>query len=187
MIKRKLLIGLGICMTLSLTSMPVFAAETVNTDVSAGPLSITPGAIGDLSAVPLTGIVQTSTGKFGDTTIIDATGSGAGWNVNISASALTNESAPASLQSLPVNSLTIAAPTVTAAIGSSDDSPTNIVKSGGAIDNGGTGVKVLNAIPNQGMGTYTANLGNLTLTLNPKDAYAGTYSTTITTTITNTP
>lgn len=187
MIKRKLLIGLGICMTLSLTSMPVFAAETVNTDVSAGSLSITPGTIGTLSAVPLTGIVQTSTGKFGDTTIIDATGSGAGWNVNISASALTNTSAPASLQSLPANSLAITAPTVVAGDGASEDSPTNIVKNSGTIDNGVTGVKVLSAIQNQGMGTYTAALGNLTLTLNPKDAYVGTYSTTITTAITSTP
>jgi len=48
-------------MTLSLTAMPVFASdEIVNTDVTAGPLSIAPGTIGPLSAVPLTGLVQTS-------------------------------------------------------------------------------------------------------------------------------
>lgn len=183
MIKKKLLIGLVFCMTLSLTTVTAFATDTV---ITGGSLSVTPGAIATFIPVTLNGTVQTTTTTFASTDIVDSTGSGSGWNVKIDASVLTNATAPVGFTTLPASSLAIAATTVTAAAGASADSPTDIVKSIGTIDDG-TGLKVLSAIANQGMGTYTANFGGLTLTLNPKDVYAGTYTTTITTTLTSTP
>lgn len=186
MINKKLSLGLALVIMLSLISMSAFAATDAT--IESGSLSVTAGAIENFTTVTLNGQVQTITTTIEDATITDATGSGAGWSVAAAATPFTNSTAPDLLQELSSGSLVIAKPSVTAVTGASEDSDTNIVKLGGIIDST-EGIKVLSSIENQGMGTYTASFGDaeLTLTLTPSEVYAGTYTTTITTSITSAP
>jgi hypothetical protein len=71
----------------------------------------------------------------------------------------------------------ITVPNVTARGGASDVSTLTV--SSGTIDNP-VGLKLISARENGGMGKYDADETVLTLTLLPKDTYAGTYTSTLT-------
>jgi len=162
----------------------VFAAEsTTNTAITGGSLSMTDPAAGSFTPVTLDGTVQQSTASLDNFTVTDSTGTGNGWNVMVKATPFTNTEKNSTL---PDDSLALAGPTVTAHEGASDVN--TITVANGTIDNT-TGIKVLSAAANGGMGIYDIAFPNnpLSLTLNPKDVKAGTYTSTITVTVTTGP
>jgi hypothetical protein len=159
-----------------------FAAESTST-ITGGTLSITQPTIGSFADVILDGSVQTTTATVGSFTVTDATGTGNGWNVVVKASQFSDS---INSLTLPTDSLSIALPTVTAKDGA--DLASTVTPNMGTIDNG-TGVKILSAALEGGMGAYDIAYASDALTLNllPKDVKAGTYTSTITVTVTTGP
>jgi hypothetical protein len=157
-------------------------AEGTST-ISGGTLSMSSATIGNFSGITLNGQVQTTNASIGNFSVTDATGTGNGWNVVVKATQFTDS---VNNVTLPTGSLDIALPTVTAQTGASDVS--TITTSSGKVDNA-TGVKVLSAALNGGMGEYDVTYATnaLTLTLLPKDVKAGTYTSTISVTLTTGP
>ncbi|WP_156288613.1 WxL domain-containing protein [Oceanobacillus salinisoli] len=149
-----------------------FASETT---INPGSLDMPTINVLNFNSVTLDGTIQNSYANIDGFTITDSRGSGAGWNVVVTASQFTS----LDNKVLPKGSLSIAAPTVTAQEGSSLASL--IATTPGIIDKDDVGVKILSAPANEGMGkfdiAFPANA--LDLTLNPKDVYAGTYTSTI--------
>ncbi|MBB5174656.1 WxL domain-containing protein [Texcoconibacillus texcoconensis] len=98
-----------------------------------------------------------------------------GWSVMIKAPPLTNENG----HQLPQGSLKIQKPNLSNQ--SSDASIEGVSVSGGEIDTS-RGLKVASANHGRGVGSYLVSFPHdaLNLTLEPKNIYAGTYSTTIT-------
>ncbi|WEG13232.1 WxL domain-containing protein [Pullulanibacillus sp. KACC 23026] len=174
--------ALALVCTVFIGSKSAFAASTT---ITGGDLGVTTDpTVGDFSSVTLDGSVQTTTASMGSLTVTDARGTGAGWNVVVSATPFKTSD---SSHTLPTDSLSLASPTeVTPGTGSSDAS--TVTKKNGTIDNS-AGLKLLSAAVDGGMGTYTVSFPDnaLTLTLNPKDVYAGTYTSTVAVTVTTGP
>lgn len=172
--------ALALIGTVFIGSKSAFAADS---SITGGSLSLTQPTPGNFSAVTLNGQVQTTNADMGAFTVTDATGTGNGWNVVAQASQFTDST---NNLTLPTNSLNLSLPTVTAETGASD--ATTVTAAGGNIDNA-TGVKVLSAALNGGMGTYDIAFpaNALTLNLQPKDVKAGTYTSTVTVTVTSGP
>ena len=176
--KRLLAIFSVFVLSLGIFSNTAFA-EGTQTDGSAevvgGDLSISVPAATTFGSLILDGTIQTTTAELGDVTVVDATGTGAGWNVNVKASDLTRDD----LYSLPKDSITLVAPTVTAEAGSSSELA--ITTNGGTIDNE-IGVTVLDAPVEEGKGTFNVSFieNSMSLELRPDTALAGVYNTTIT-------
>lgn len=160
------------------------SAAAPEVGITGAPLAVDEITVGTFTAVILNGQTQSTFADINAFNITDPSGTGAGWNVVMSATQFTDTSTG---NTLPLNSLTVAVPTIaTADAGSSPAG--DIVKTGGSIDNG-TGVKILSAASGQGMGTYTASFDteDLKLTLLPKDVKSGTYTSTISVTINSGP
>jgi hypothetical protein len=158
-----------------------FAADST-TAILGGSLSMTEPTLDNFASVTLNGQIQTTTASMGAFTVTDSTGTGNGWNVVVKASQFTTGGETP--LTLPNNSLDIALPTVTAQEGATDAS--TITKLNGKIDNA-TGVKVLSAAADGGMGKYDIGANTLTLNLLPKDVKAGTYTSTVSVTVTTGP
>jgi len=87
----------------------------------------------------------------------------------------------------PLGSLTLGTVSTIEKDGVTDSTAvTNITASRGTIDNL-AGIVILNAPANEGMGTYTVSMEDMILNLKPATTYAGTYTSTITTTFTSCP
>lgn len=167
-----------------------FAAESTavgSTTINGGTLSISDLIVSTFGDIDLNGEIQTKYAKISDLTVIDPTGTGAGWDVTVKATQLTTgEDETGNTLMLPKDSLKISEPIVTAGNGSSGAD--TVVTSEGTIDNE-TGITLLSANEEGGMGTYTVTFpeDSLELKLNPKDVKTGTYTSTITVTITTGP
>src|SRR5665648_211284 len=181
-----MVVVLAMLMTMTTTAFATGVAPTTavtgTTDVTIGAL-----AIANSAAVSLDGKTKTITFAVTDMTITDARGTGAGWGVSLYASQFTNATASnGAINTLPASSLKLG--TVAIAIdGTSPDSSSidTITLGQGTIDTDtAAGVRILSAAINGGMGIYTASIGDMTLTLLPKDSKAGTYTSTITMTLT---
>lgn len=175
----------AITMLLSVMGTSTAFAATETTVTGTTDATITGFTAANFTAITLDGTTKTTNSTVTDMTLIDARGTGAGWSVNLGATTVTNATAAnGTLNTLPVASLVLGAVTI-AAVG--DSSPVvDIATITGTIDTAG-GVKILNADINEGMGTYTVSIAPMTLTLLPKDAKAGTYSSTITMTLSQGP
>ncbi len=211
MIQKKLLVGLVSAMVLSLPSMPAFAdGHTPSAGVTA-PANVTittfrASAFGVGGTVLLTGLRQTVTATVADITLVDARGTGAGWSVNLTASQFTNSGATnAGERTLPHSSLLLGSVSIVA---DGDATPVTGVAAVAAvvgppateavvavaaiavatstIDKVG-GVKILNNPINGGMGTYVISMTPMTLTLLPRNVKAGSYTSTITMTLSQGP
>lgn len=171
-----------------LGSTTSFAASngtiTTSVNIQKGSLSIAKPTAIPFPSVRLTGSKHSISTNLSDFVITDATGSGDGWHVVVSASQLQD----AAGHQLPKGSLQLLAPDkVTVTGGTTSPKPT--VKSGPwLIDNGS--YSVLSAAKNQGMGKYTVAFPTnaLNLTLNPASVFVGsggssTYTSTITWTV----
>ncbi|WP_017381812.1 WxL domain-containing protein [Paenisporosarcina sp. TG-14] len=177
---KKLVTGTAVLALL----MTAFASASL-----AATSEVTGGSLGDsgitatnFEAVTLDGTTQTVTAQINSFTITDATGSGAGWNVSVAATQFMDGTG---LKPLAAGALGLAAPAVTLVEDNSDPIST-ITTSSGIIDNG-VAVEILSAALNGGKGSYSIASIPMTLTLMPKEVYAGTYTSTITTSLTTGP
>ena len=152
-------------------------ADTVTVVVNGGNLSMTAGGNQTLNPVTLNGTDQTTTGTLGTLDVIDARGTGVGWNVVVASTDFTKTGDPTKI--IPASGFTIpTAPTVTTVAGNT--APTS---NSGALN--GAGLKLLSAAVGTGMGEYQVT-PDLQL-LVPAQTYAGTYTATVTETVTSGP
>jgi hypothetical protein len=149
---------------------------TTSTGITGGALTLTSPGTASLSAT-LTGADQVVNGSLGKSTVKDATGSGAGWNVQISGTQFTTGGATP--RTLPTTALDVTGVTASSVAGKA---PTNSVSYGTGIPVplGGsvTPVKIYNAAANSGMGTFDLT-PNVTLNV-AADTYAGNYTSNLT-------
>jgi hypothetical protein len=151
-------------------------AIATSTGIAAGALTLSAPGTASLSAT-LTGADQVATGSLGKSTVRDATGSGAGWNVTLSGTAFTTGGA--SPRTLPTTALEVTGVAATTVAGRA---PTNSVAYGGGLTvplgAAVTPVKVYNAAAASGMGTVELTPA-VALDV-AADTYAGTYTSTLT-------
>lgn len=142
--------------------------------IKAGNLTITTPTVGNFADVTMNGAAQNTQANVGTWDVIDARGSGAGWNVTVQATQFDSGS-----HQLALGSLQMTAPGVAAKNGTSNAAPT-IVGGPYTID-AASAVKIASAAVNTGMGSYTFTpaANNLTLSI-PASAYVGTYTSTVT-------
>jgi hypothetical protein len=158
----------------------VFAANTVTEDVTAGTrtASITDLA---LQSLPVAHVDTTTAGDSLDLGVDDSSGTGAGWNVTIESSDLVYSGANNGTD-IPADHLAIGTPLAPAHTAGQAIDGTNgplLVGAGGTLD---APVKVINAAADYGQGTYTQSIP-VALTV-PAESRVGTYTATLTVSIT---
>jgi hypothetical protein len=176
------------------------AALADNTDthitISGGSLAYsTPFSAADFPATTLNGLPQAKTANISPWVVTDNRGTGAGWNVTISASAFTCTSGTCGSTQFPSGSLslaTVGVPSTDAAnlLGPPPAIPPVYTAPLTPIDNGGSAQKIVSAaaLPLNGSGawTFTHAAGGLALVV-PASTAPGTYTSTITTTLSSGP
>jgi hypothetical protein len=146
--------------------------------LTAGSLEITDPTVGDFKEVVLTGDAQQTTASLANLKVTDPRGTGEGWHVTVQATQFIDQ---ATLKTLPLASLSMAAPTVVPVDPSSSALPT--ISDGPYIIDSGSAVRIASAAIGDGMGSYDFTQGaDLTLSVGA-NAYAGTYTTTVTVSI----
>jgi hypothetical protein len=143
----------------------IFAATsgttTATLGVQGGSLSITaPAVTTDFGNITLTTGSQVANASIGTLSVVDATGSGAGYKVMVQASQFT-EVTPGggwaggtSAKTLPLSSLKLGVPSSVTAVGGTT-SPAPAVQIGAAtVIDSGSQVKLLSAAVGNGMGSY---------------------------------
>ncbi|TML04450.1 MAG: hypothetical protein E6G36_06155 [Actinobacteria bacterium] len=152
------------------------ANVTATATVSAGSLSLSSSAAPSVSAT-LNGTDQTPTYTMG-LSANDETGSGTGWNLTVTSTSFSTGGG--SPHTLPTNTSAITAITASCAQGTCTN-PTNSVSYPLGVPAGGsapTAVKFFNAAADSGMGDFTVTpTVRVTILAN---AYAGTYTSTVT-------
>lgn len=164
------------------------STDTTSVTITSGTLDYTtPMTAGNFPATALTGVQQVKTADIAPYKVTDARGGSAGWNLTVAASQFS-VAAPGT-DKLPVGSLAMATPpvpTTTAGNLGIAPVPQAVVN---PID-GGTTQKMVSApavaLGGAGEWTFTPLAGALTLTVPPAVA-AGTYTSTITTTLSTGP
>lgn len=186
MFKKYLKVSLAsLCAMLALVPAAAFAADTTVT-VNGGSLSITAPSVANFAAVNMDGTAKTTTAAVGTFSVTDARGNGNGWHVTASASQFAEWSGTAYVtngKTLAQGSLELSEPSVAA---SGTDSPDPTVSSGPYTIDSGSGVTVASAAVDEGMGKYDFGASTLTLSI-PADAYAKTYKSTVTISVTTAP
>jgi WxL domain surface cell wall-binding len=162
--------------TLVTTSSALAANVTATATVSAGTLSLSTSAAPSVAAT-LNGTDQSPTYTL-PMTVADNTGSGTGWNVTITS---TQFATTAPVHTLSTSASSVTGTTSTCASGTTCTDPTNAISYPLAVPAGPTAptaVKLFNAAANTGMGSFT-----ITPTVQvaiPANAFAGTYTSTVT-------
>jgi hypothetical protein len=165
--------------------------------LSQGALSLTAPTLNAFNGVTLNGQDATTTASWaGSFKVVDATGTGAGWHLTLGSPAFSCATGTGNCQSndkFPYGELTggaFASSSCSAYTEQHCGSGRGVGPGGFAgagttpIDNGPTNAPVeeVSAATNTGMGAYDVTLGGLSLHV-PADAYASTYTTTITATL----
>lgn len=161
------------------------SAATSEVVVSGGTLAMTAPSVGNFTGITLNGTAQTTSASVGTFSVDDPTGSGNGWKVTAQATQLKEYSTAGYVtngKALPPSSLSLSAPTVTAAAGTTSTAPTT---TGGVLDAGGA-VKIATAALETGMGKYDFSATTMTLSV-PSDAFARTYRSDVTVTLASAP
>ncbi|MEO7804938.1 MAG: WxL domain-containing protein [Actinomycetota bacterium] len=166
--------------TIIATAPSAFGVDPTDIIVTAGSLAITTApTVANFAGITLSGVAQTTTAAMDSFQINDARGSGAGWNVTVQGTQMSEHNGTiyvVSGKTLATSSLTLAALTV-AANGTSSTSPT-IVAGPYTVD-AGSAVKITTAATNAGMGKYDYSAGTFTLSV-PSSAFAKTYRSDVT-------
>lgn len=151
---------------------PALGANRVNQSVEPGTRSV----ISDLSLDSVTSAGDRTISGTLIVTVDDATGTGAGWDVTIRASALVNTTSPAAPE-IPASSLTLGDPGEPMVIAGQAVHTRHgpFAGSGGSLDVART---VISAGENHGLGTYTQSVP-MTLQI-PPGAASGMYTGTLT-------
>ena len=126
--------------------------------------------IGDFAPVTLDGTPELTSVSIDPFSVVDSTGSGAGWNVTLTVSDLVNGGS-----TIAASSMTMAAPLVAPANGASLTGVAGHATTG----NLSSGEKIVTAGTGDGDGTYLVSPAILTVTV-PPGATAGTYAGTAT-------
>lgn len=182
---RKIAAGAGIVAAMTaMTIVPSLAVDTVTQSVTGGSLTASVADL-TLTSVAYSHAVQNQTGSM-TLTADDQTGTGAGWNVTIQTSDFVYSGANNGTNIPAANfSLSAAnAPAMTAgqAIDATGGPKVPATSPVGTLD---SARKVIQANANYGQGTYTQALDvNLTI---PAQSRAGTYTGTLTTTVSAAP
>jgi len=145
-----------------LLALPASAeAMTVRVAIRPGPLGITAASASAFRLPSGTGDGVTLTSALSPFTVTDATGTGAGWHVLMSASAWSTDPDDGAAVPMPAGSLVMDAPTVVAE-GTSSGPP--VMAPGPYVFEPGAGpVVIATALPEAGMGTYDFSAAPLTL------------------------
>jgi hypothetical protein len=158
----------------ALSAPAMGATSTVTGTVSAGTLGLTTSATPSFS-VALDGTDQTPTYTV-PTTVTDATGSGAGWNLTVTSTQFTTGS-----QTLSTAASSMTGVTNSCVGGSTCTNPTNAITYPLTVPAAATppaAVKYFNASANTGRGKFT-NTPTVSVSV-PANTLAGTYSSTLT-------
>lgn len=165
------------------------ATDTTSVTLTAGSLSFGTGlAAADFPSTSLSGVAQTVTTSVGNWSVDDSRGSLLGWNVKIGATRFTDQNGtPADAtddKTLPLASLTLTAPSVSAGGGQAGSLAPVVQPLTTALDNGTAAVAAAVAAPatGQGLWNFTQGASHLSLVI-PSTVPTGTYSSTITTTL----
>jgi hypothetical protein len=169
MSKKKIL---GVLATGALLTTLVGGPASADLVVNAGTLGFDGGApaISDFAAVTLNGTPQLTSLTVDPFTVVDATGSGAGWHVLLTVPDLVNGG-----NTIDASNISMTAPNVSATAGSSMTGVQGNTSAGGF----GAGEKIVTATATNGQGTYLVSPRILKLTV-PSDTAAGTYTSTAT-------
>jgi hypothetical protein len=179
----KKIVSLFVFSVLVVVATPVYAVDTLNIPTS---LAISGGGIHVVSdpaslvfaPVTLTGTPQVTNATLNKLTILDASGSGSGWHVSVSATPLTD-----GVNTFPINSMSIDDPS---GISTASSSPSPTLSTGGVIDNGA--VTLASAAIGEGMGEYDIEFGADSLNLAVgSTAVVGSYTGTMTVTVSTGP
>lgn len=171
MIKKAMIIPVIIFSLLYIMPTSVSAKKIV---IGYGKLTMDQPNVGDFAPITLTGDLQTSDATISGFKITDGRGTGEGWKIMITATQFTDVTTN---RTIPMDSVQITAPKITARGGSSDVNTLTVFS--GTIDNP-VGLKLISASKNGGMGKYDADTTPMTITLLPKNTFAGTYTSTLT-------
>lgn len=182
--------GLVVATALALgASMPAFASDTITQGITGGSLTASVADVAIATPVTYSHSAQTVNGSM-TLTADDSTGSGAGWNVTIQSSAFVwsaGTSGAANGTNIAASAFSITsvdAPVMTAgqAVSVTDGPMVPTTSPVGSLD---SARKVIQANAAYGSGTYTQAIG---VRLNiPAQSHAGTYTGTLTTTISAAP
>jgi hypothetical protein len=171
MFNKKRIIGV-LSSAVLLAAMTGAPAHAVTLTITAGTLNFDGGApaIGNFSDVTLNGTPQLTSLSVDPFTVVDATGSGDGWNVLLTVPNLTSV-APHTGHTILSSNISMTAPTVTAA---STSDITGVVGNASA---GGfnAGEKIVTAAVGDGEGTYLVAPRILKLTI-PVTTFAAGYT-----------
>ena len=167
-------VGLGV-MALVLAAAAIAGTVTATATVTgAGSLALSNGATASISST-LDGTDQTVSYSL-PLTMNDFRGSGAGWNLTMTSTTFNNGT-----QTLATSASSIASVASACTAGGSCTNPTNAVTyplTVPAAATAPTAVKVFNAAANTGMGRFTVTPSiNVAI---PGNAYAGSYTSTLT-------
>lgn len=151
------------------------SSDPTHVEIIGGSLTVGQPMVGDFEPVTLTGSAQDTSASMDPFDVVDATGTGAGWALTVQATRFAEvDSAGAYVdggRTLPAESLSMAAPTVSA---EGTSSPPPSVAPGPYLIDGAGAVSLLSAATDAGMGRFVVAPGGLTLSV-PGDAYARTY------------
>lgn len=178
--------GLLALSSISATHAATTTGGATSIALTGGALSIGNGTPNNFNTVALNGFNQSTSTSFSNTLdVTDARGGSNGWSVTAQATQFSTGGA--SPNTLPTSSLAMATPSsvacpITSKCSASTASVSTFNPAGGTLD-GGSAVTILSTgSGNSARGIYQFTLGGLTLSI-PGDAYAGTYSSTLTFTV----
>jgi hypothetical protein len=156
------------------TTAPGSTNTIVTVKIDPGTLSMTTPDNASLANIVLDGFDTSTTGDLGTIRVIDARGSGAGWNVNVKATRFEEESIPTRRIAIGAGAFVVESVVATTISGNGGVNTTTGNLAGG-------GIKMLNAPINKGRGVNDADA--VLRLLVPAQTYAGTYSSTVTETL----
>lgn len=160
------------------TAVPALAQSTGTLQLNGGSRTITTTAI-TMATTPLTGVDQTIYDTYDPLNelhlwdVVDATGLGDGWNVVAQATIFTSGA-----YTIPLTGFKIQLPAENIAVVDGNAAPTSTQTTFAAMT---TNVQIAVAAPGAGMGSYTI-LPEFELFV-PAETYAGTYTSTVTVTV----
>jgi WxL domain surface cell wall-binding len=178
--KRTRRIGLLVGVFLAATAILGGTALATTAVLNGGTIAVTTPSVDDFASVTLNGAAQSTTAGMGTFDVTDARGTGVGWNVTVQADQFDSGT-----HTLPMDSISMPAPSV-GKIAATSGSVPSIISGPYHIDNA-SAVKIASAAGDgTGMGSYRFTPDVLTLSV-PANAYAGTYTSTVTVSVNSGP
>lgn len=183
--RNRVAVGLITCATLwAMATSHAVASDPTDLPLVGGSLVLTAEPTApNFSSITMDGTAKTGTVTLSTFEVNDARGSGAGWSVTVQATRFAEHNGTIYViggKQLPVNSLSMTAPTV-AADGTSSAAPS--ITAGPYTMDSGSATKIASAAVDSGMGKYDFGATTLTVSV-PANAYAGrTYRSDLTVTV----